>query len=386
MNDQFIVFGAPDLGDDEIRAVVATLQSGWLGTGPRVAEFEARFAQYKGLSDRQTAALNSCTAALHLSLLAAGVGQGDEVITSPLTFCATANAILHAGATPVLADVDPDSMNIDPARIEARITARTKALVVVHFAGRPCEMDAIEMIARRHGLSVIEDCAHAVEATYKNRPAGTLGDFGCFSFYATKNLTTGEGGMVLARNEQHIERIRTLALHGMSRDAWKRFSEDGYQHYQVLEPGFKYNMMDLQAAIGLEQLKRLDTGWQRRQTIWQRYQQAFVDLTVTCPAQPPEDVRHALHLYTLLIDEARCGISRDTFIARMTARNIGVGVHYLALTEHPAYQQQLGWQPADTPIATAIGRQTVSLPLSPGLSDAEVERVITAVRQSLKQP
>lgn len=385
LNDQFIVFGAPDLGDDEIRAVVATLQSGWLGTGPRVAEFEARFARYKGLSARQTAALNSCTAALHLSLLAAGVGQGDEVITSPLTFCATANAILHAGATPVLVDVDPDSMNIDPTRIEARITPRTRALVVVHFAGRPCEMDAIETIARRHGLSVIEDCAHAVEATYKNRPAGTLGDFGCFSFYATKNLTTGEGGMVLARSEQHIERIRTLALHGMSRDAWKRFSEDGYQHYQVLEPGFKYNMMDLQAAIGLEQLKRLDASWQRRQAIWHRYQQAFADLPVTCPAQPPEDVKHALHLYTLLIDEARCGISRDTFIARMNARNIGVGVHYLALTEHPAYQQQLGWQPTDTPIATAIGRQTVSLPLSPGLSDAEVARVIAAVGQSLKK-
>lgn len=386
LSGQFIVFGAPDLGDDEIRAVVATLQSGWLGTGPRVAEFESRFAEYKGLSTRQAAALNSCTAALHLSLLAAGVGQGDEVITSPLTFCATANAILHTGATPVLVDVAPDSMNIDPVRIEAHITTRTKALVLVHFAGRPCEMDAIEMIARCHGLSVIEDCAHAVEATYKNRPAGTLGDFGCFSFYATKNLTTGEGGMVLARSEQHIEHIRTLALHGMSRDAWKRFSEDGYQHYQVLEPGFKYNMMDLQAAIGLEQLKRLEAGWQRRQTIWQRYQQAFADLPVTCPAQPPEDVRHALHLYTLLIDKARCGISRDTFIDRMTARDIGVGVHYLALTEHPAYQQQLGWQPEDTPIATAIGRQTVSLPLSPGLSDEEVERVITAVGQSLKRP
>ncbi|MFG0465317.1 DegT/DnrJ/EryC1/StrS family aminotransferase [Pseudomonas putida] len=386
MNDQFIVFGAPDLGDDEIHAVVATLQSGWLGTGPRVTEFEARFAEYKKLSARQAVALNSCTAALHLSLLVAGVGQGDEVITSPLTFCATANAILHTGATPVLVDVDPDSMNIDPARIEARITPRTKALVLVHFAGRPCEMDAIEMIAIRHGLSVIEDCAHAVEATYKTRPAGTMGDFGCFSFYATKNLTTGEGGMVLARSEQQIERIRTLALHGMSRDAWKRFSEDGYQHYQVLEPGFKYNMMDLQAAIGLEQLKRLEAGWQRRQAIWQRYQQAFADLPVTCPAQPPEDVRHALHLYTLLIDETRCGITRDTFIARMTAQNVGVGVHYLALAEHPAYQQRLDWQPTDTPIATAIGRQTVSLPLSPGLSDAEVARVIAAVGQSLKPP
>lgn len=383
MNAPFIVFGAPDINDDDIREVIATMQSGWLGTGPRVAEFESRFAQFKNLPARQAAAVNSCTAALHLSLLAAGIGPGDEVITSPLTFCATANAILHVGAIPVLADIDPQTLNIDPARLLARINPRTRALIPVHFAGRPCEMDPINAIAQRYELSVIEDCAHAVEATYKGQPTGTLGDFGCFSFYATKNLTTGEGGMVLAKNEQSIERIKTLALHGMSKDAWKRFSDDGYRHYQVVEAGFKYNMMDLQAAIGLQQLKRVTLNWQRRHAIWQRYQQAFARLPVSCPAEPPAHVRHALHLYTLQINTARSGVSRDEFIERMHTQGVGVGVHYLALGEHPYYQQTLGWRPEQTPVASAIGRSIVSLPLSPALSDENVERVIAAVQASI---
>lgn len=383
MSDAFVVFGAPDITDDDIREVLATLQSGWLGTGPRVAAFEALFADFKRVDHGAVAAVNSCTAALHLSLLAAGVGEGDEVITSPLTFCATANAILHAGATPVLVDVDPKTMNIDPAHIEKKISPRTKALLPVHFAGLPCAMTEINDIAARHGLRVIEDCAHAVEAMYRGRPTGTLGDFGCFSFYATKNVTTGEGGMVLARDPEHIGRIKTLALHGMTRDAWKRFSNDGYQHYQVVECGYKYNMMDLQAAIGLHQLKRVEAGWARRRAIWQRYQVAFAGLPLTRPSEPASHVRHAYHLYTVLIDEMQCATSRDVFLARMTAQGIGVGVHYLALPEHPYYQQSLGWRADDTPHATSIGRQTVSLPLSPRLTDAEVERVINAVAISL---
>lgn len=383
MSDAFVVFGAPDITDDDIREVLATLQSGWLGTGPRVAAFEAGFADFKRVDHGAVAAVNSCTAALHLSLLAAGVGEGDEVITSPLTFCATANAILHAGATPVLVDVDPKTMNIDPAHIEKKISPRTKALLPVHFAGLPCAMTEINDIAARHGLRVIEDCAHAVEAMYRGRPTGTLGDFGCFSFYATKNVTTGEGGMVLARDPEHIGRIKTLALHGMTRDAWKRFSNDGYQHYQVVECGYKYNMMDLQAAIGLHQLKRVEAGWARRRAIWQRYQVAFAGLPLTRPSEPASHVRHAYHLYTVLIDEMQCATSRDVFLARMTAQGIGVGVHYLALPEHPYYQQSLGWRADDTPHATSIGRQTVSLPLSPRLTDAEVERVINAVAISL---
>ena len=379
MSEPFIVFGAPDIADAEIQEVLATLKSGWLGTGPRVAEFESDVARFKGITGQHAVALNSCTAALHLSLLAAGVGPGDEVITSPLTFCATVNAILYTGATPVLADVDPLTMNIDPAQIERKITARTKVLLPVHFAGLPCDMDAICGMAAQHQLIIIEDCAHAVEATYRGRPTGTLGDYGCFSFYATKNVTTGEGGMVLVREPERAQYIKMMSLHGMSRDAWNRFSGDGYKHYQVIECGFKYNMMDLQAAIGIHQLKRIDTAWERRTTIWNRYQQAFIGLPLRCPADPPPHVRHAHHLYTLLVDEVRCGLSRDQFLSRMTSFGIGVAVHYLALPEHPYYQQRLGWRPEDTPNATRIGRQTMSLPISPKLTDEEVERVIKAV-------
>ncbi len=379
----FIVFGAPDIEEAEIQEVLATMRSGWLGTGPRVAAFEKAFAALKNAQPAQVAAVSSCTAALHLSFVAAGLKAGDEVITSPLTFCATANAILHTGATPVLADVDPATMNIDPARIAEKIGPRTRAIVPVHFAGLPCDMDAIGALARKHDLSVIEDCAHAVEATYRGRPTGTLGDFGCFSFYVTKNVTSGEGGMVLAKSERDAERIRMLALHGMTRDAWKRFSDEGFKPYQVVEAGFKYNMMDLQAAIGIHQLARVQAGWERRRLLWARYQQAFAALPVALPQEPPAHVRHGLHLYALRIDKARCGVGRDEFLGRMTRAGIGVGVHYTALPEHPYYQQTLGWLPEDTPEATAIGRETVSIPLSPKLTEAEAQRVIDAVHAAL---
>jgi dTDP-4-amino-4,6-dideoxygalactose transaminase len=245
--ESFLVFGAPRIEREEIEEVEATLKCGWLGTGPRVARFETDFASYKSASD--AAAVNSCTAALHLSMLAAGIGPGDEVITTALTFCATVNAIIHAGATPVLADVDPTTMNIDPEALVRGITPRTKAILPVHFAGRPCDMTAIMEIAAKRGLRVIEDCAHAIESEHRGLKTGTIGDFGCFSFYVTKTIVTGEGGMVLTRNEEDIARIRMLALHGLSLDAWKRFSDAGYKHYYVLDAGFKYNMSDIQAAI-----------------------------------------------------------------------------------------------------------------------------------------
>ena len=377
----FIIFGAPRIEQDEIEEVVRCLESGWIGTGPRVAQFEKEFGIYKGWP--LAAAVSSCTAAMHLSVLAAGLGEGDEVITTPLTFCATANAIIHAGATPVLADIDPQTMNIDPAEIEARITPRTKAILPVHFAGRPCDMNSLSQIAARYGLKIIEDCAHAIETEYHGRKAGTFGDFGCFSFYATKNATTGEGGMVLARNETDLARIKMLALHGMSKDAWKRFGDEGYKHYFVVETGFKYNMMDLQAALGIHQLRRVESNWKRREEIWQQYNEAFADLPLTLPADPESNTRHAYHLYTVLIEEARAGISRDDFLEEMTARSIGVGVHYLSIPEHPVYQQKFGWQPNNYPNAMRAGRQTVSLPLSAKLTDEEVSRVIEAVRATL---
>jgi dTDP-4-amino-4,6-dideoxygalactose transaminase len=376
--DNFLVFGAPVIEDEEIDEVVASMKSGWLGTGPKVAKFETDFAAYKRV--QFAAALNSCSAALHLSILAAGIGPGDEVITTPLTFCATVNAIVHAGATPVLADVDPDTMNINPDEIERKITSKTRALLPVHFAGRPCEMDKIMAIARKHGLKVIEDCAHAIETEYKGHKAGTFGDFGCFSFYVTKNVITGEGGMVLAKREEDIARIKMLGLHGMSKDAWKRFSDEGYKHYQVVECGFKYNMMDLQAAIGIHQLQRVESNWEKRSAVWRFYNEAFADLPVTLPAVLDPETRHAFHLYTILIDEAEIGISRDHFLDAMTAQNIGVGVHYLSIPEHPYYQSTFGWKPKHYPHAMRIGRQTVSLPISANLKEDDIQDVIASVR------
>ncbi|MBP2677042.1 MAG: putative PLP-dependent enzyme involved in cell wall biosis [Deltaproteobacteria bacterium] len=377
--ERFLVFGAPAIEDAEIREVVASLESGWLGTGPKVARFEEDFRRYKGAG--HAVAVNSCTAALHLSMLAAGLSAGDEVITTALTFCATVNSILHAGATPVLADIDPRTMNLDPADVERKITPRTRALLPVHFAGRPCDMDALLGISRRHGLRVIEDCAHAIETEYRGGKAGTFGDFGCFSFYVTKNVATGEGGMILTRREEDAARIKVLALHGMTKDAWKRFGDEGYRHYQVVECGFKYNMMDMQAALGIHQLARVERNWERRREVWRRYDEAFADLPLTLPAPPEPETLHAFHLYTVLVDEEEAGISRDGFLNAMTAENIGVGVHYLSIPEHPYYAGRFGWNPEAYPNAMRVGRRTVSLPLSAKLTEGDVEDVIRAVRK-----
>lgn len=380
--DQFLVFGSPAIEEAEIQEVVASLKSGWLGTGPKVAQFENDFRTYKGTD--HAVAVSSCTAALHLSLLAAELRPGDEVITTSMTFCATINAIIHAGATPVLVDVNPATMNIDPEQVEAKITSKTRIILPVHFAGRPCSMDALCDLAERQGLKLIEDCAHAIETEYRGRKAGTFGDFGCFSFYVTKNIVTGEGGMILTRREEDAARIKVLALHGMSKDAWKRFSDDGYKHYQVVECGFKYNMMDLQAAIGIHQLQRVESYWWRRKEIWQRYNEAFADLPISLPTDPEPETRHAYHLYTILIDEAKTGMTRDAFLDAMTAHNIGVGVHYLSIPEHPYYQQTFNWKPEDYPNAMQVGRQTVSLPISAKLTNKDVEDVIMAVHSILE--
>ncbi|WP_338669017.1 DegT/DnrJ/EryC1/StrS family aminotransferase [Pseudodesulfovibrio methanolicus] len=379
--DNFLVFGAPLIGQDEIDEVVASMKSGWLGTGPKVARFEKDFSDYVGAT--HAAACNSCTAALHLSLVALGLEPGDEVITTPLTFCASVNAIIHAGGTPVLADVDPVTQNIDPEAIREKITPRTKAVLPVHFAGRSCDMDPIMAIAHEHGLKVVEDCAHAIETTYKGRHAGTFGDFGCFSFYVTKNVCTGEGGMVIARDEADIRNIKVLGLHGMSADAWKRFSDEGYKHYQVVHAGFKYNMMDIQAAIGIHQLKRVEENFKRRCEIWDMYQEAFRALPVGTPAPEEPDTRHARHLYTLMIDPVACGLDRDQVLVRLTKENIGAGVHYLAVPEHPYYRDRYGWKLEDTPHAVALGRETLSLPLSAKLTDDDVADVIEAVNLCL---
>jgi dTDP-4-amino-4,6-dideoxygalactose transaminase len=308
---------------------------------------------------------------------------GDEVIVPAMTFCATVNAVIHAGATPVLADVEADTFNLDPAAVVKKISARTRAIMPVHFSGRSCNMNALLALAREHRLKLIEDCAHAIETEYQGQKAGTFGDCGVLSFYSTKNIVTGEGGMVLTNNAEVAKRIKVLALHGMSQDAWKRFSDDGYKHYEVEEVGFKYNMMDLQAAIGMHQIGRVDRYWQRRLQVWEKYNVAFADLPVTLPASLDAHSRHALHLYTLLVDQERARLSRDQFIMALHKRKIGTGVHYRAIPVHPVYQQRFGWVPDDYPNAHGIGQSTVSLPLSSALTDEDVNDVIVAVREVL---
>jgi len=383
MSDPFIIFGAPDIQEPEIEEVVDSLRTGWLGTGPKVKRFEQAFAAYKGVQPEQVAALNSCTAALHVSLIAAGIGPGDEVITTAMTFCATVNAIIHAGATPVLADIDPDTLNISAREIESKITPKTRAILPVHFAGRACDMDAIMSIATAHNLIVVEDCAHAIETEWRGQAIGTFGDFACFSFYVTKNVATGEGGMVIARSQSAVERIKILSLHGMSKDAWHRFGDSGYKHYYVVDAGFKYNMMDLQAAIGLHQLARVEDAWLKRRKIWQRYQAELCDLPLTLPNEWPIHIRHAHHLYTVCVSPTDSHIDRDDFVAAMSAAGIGVGVHYQCLAAHPFYQERFGWKPEDYPAANEYGCTTVSLPLSPNLSDSQQERVIAAAKRVL---
>ncbi|HEX8431617.1 MAG TPA: DegT/DnrJ/EryC1/StrS family aminotransferase, partial [Longimicrobium sp.] len=333
--DRYLVFGAPQIGEEAIAEVVDSLRSGWLGTGPKVHRFEEMLRAHTGAEHAM--ALHSCTAALHLSMVAAGIGAGDEVITTPLTFAATLNSVVHTGAAPVLVDCDRDTQLIDPQRIEDAVTPRTRAIIPVHLAGRVCDMDAISDIARRHGLLVIEDAAHALEARHRGRPVGSISQLTCFSFYVTKNVTTGEGGAVTTDDPELAARIKMYGLHGLSRDAWKRFADAGYRHYQVEYPGFKYNMMDLQAAIGIHQLPRVMEWHARREAVWLRYDEAFAGLPVTTPAPPPPDQLHARHLYTLMVDEARAGISRDAFMDALHQRRIGTGCHYVGLHLHPFY-------------------------------------------------
>ena len=378
----FLVFGQPLIEEPEIAEVVSSLRAAWLGTGPKVSHFEELVREYKGV--KHAIAVSSCTAGLHLGCIALDLQPGDEVITTPLTFCATVNAIIHAGGTPVLADIDPETLNIKPEEICKKINSRTKALLPVHFAGRPCEMSEIMALAQQHGLRVIEDCAHAIETVYHGSHAGTFGDCGVLSFYSTKNVTTGEGGMVLTNDDSLAAWFRLMSQQGVTTNAWQRLSGGNYRHYDVAEIGFKYNMMDLQAAIGIHQLKRVEKCWKRRQEIWNRYTQAFDDLPIQLPSEPSSETRHALHLYTILIDKKTCSVSRDEFLVRLHHDNIGVGVHYRQIADHSAYRRRFGWRPEQWPNAEKVSQQTVSLPLSPKLSDGDVHDVIDSVRKALK--
>jgi dTDP-4-amino-4,6-dideoxygalactose transaminase len=376
-----VPFACPDLTDAEVGEALAVLRSGWLTTGPRVAEFERRFAAYAGAPF--AVAVNSCTAALHLSLMAAGIGHGDEVITTPLTFCATANVIVHAGARPVFADIDPDTWNLDPATVAATITPRTRAVVPVHFAGRPVDVAAFRELAARAGLALVEDAAHCVEGVSGGRKIGAAADFTAFSFYATKNLTTGEGGMVTTASEAAAARMRTAALHGMSRDAWARHATGGSAHYDVVLPGFKYNMTDLQAAIGLHQLARLPAMQARRTSLWQRYDAALADLPVTRPAPvDPRDV-HARHLYTILVDPARCGWTRDAVLAELKRRGVHASIHFRAVHLHSYYRERFGLARGMFPHAELASDQILSLPFSSAMPERDVDIVAETLHDLL---
>ncbi len=370
---------APCLGDEEYNEVLDTLKSGWITMGPKTTEFEELFAEYVG-SDHAIA-VSSCTAGLHLALVAAEIGPGDEVITTPLTFCSTANVVVHQGATPVLADVRPDTLNIDPEQIRKKITRRTRAIIPVHLGGHPCEMDVIMAIAEQHGLLVIEDAAHATGARYKGRMIGTIGDATVFSFYATKNLTTGEGGMITTTDGEVAQQLRILRLHGISSDAWKRYSDRGSWYYEVLLPGYKYNMTDIQASLGIHQLAKQEKFIQIRQRYAQMYTDAFEDVPEIVAPVVKDHVRHAWHLYTIRLDLQRLTIDRGQFIEALRRENIGTSVHFIPLHLHPYYRERYGFKQGDFPVAEAAYHSIVTLPCYPKMSMQDVEDVIRAVEK-----
>ena len=379
MSDDFLPFARPDLSEDEIAAAVEALRSGWLTYGPKSQAFEADFARAAGVE--HAVAVSSCTAALHVALLAAGIGAGDEVITTPLTFAATANVIVHAGATPVLADVSADDLNLDPAAVASKITPRTRAIMPVHYGGQPCRMDELLEIGRRRGLRVIEDAAHAAGASYAGRPVGCLGDATAFSFYATKNMTTGEGGMLTTDDTELAEKARLLRAHGLSADAWKRFTAAGSAFYEVTTPGFNYRMTDFQAALGRGQLARLGEINATRGRLAVRYDRRLDGVAeVETPATRPE-VEHAWHLYALRLRLERLRISRDVFVEELRQRGVGTSVHFIPIHYHAYYREGFGFNKGDFPVAEDAFERLISLPLYQSMSEADVDRVATAVAE-----
>jgi dTDP-4-amino-4,6-dideoxygalactose transaminase len=377
-------YNRPDIGEEEIAAVVETLRSGWITTGPRTRRFEEEFARVAGA--RYALALNSATAALHLALDAAGVGPGDEVITTPITFAACANVIVQQGATPVLADVSADDLNIDPEQVERRITGKTKAVMAVHYAGQPCRMDELLDICRGRNLFLLEDAAHATGAKYRDRPVGSIGDATAFSFYATKNLTTGEGGMLTTNRPELEERARIMTLHGMNRDAWKRYDRGGSWYYEVVAPGYKYNLSDLQAALGLVQLARLDEMNARRTYLAGRLSDALRACeAVELPSARPE-VHHVWHLYVVRLRTEMLKIDRATFIEELARRGIATSVHFIPIHYHPYYREGFGFRAGDYPVAEGSYERMISLPLYPTMTEEDIDRVAEAVIEVARAP
>jgi len=376
---EFLHFARPQLTENEISAVVDALRSGWLTTAGRAREFEKAFGKY--VHAEHAVALNSCTAGLFLSMKVLGIGPGDEVITTPFTFAATVNTIEHTGAKPVLVDIQPDSGNIEPALVEKAISPRTKAIMPVHVAGRPCDMDSLLRIAREKGLYIVQDCAHAIESEWRATNVGSLGDLACYSFYATKNVTTGEGGMVTTGRQDWADRLRTLALHGLDKTAYDRYAAGGQAHYDLKEPGYKFNMPDTAAALGNEGLKLIEERHKRRSDIWNRYRDELGDLPgLGMPPRPEPDTRHAYHLFICTIEPSP-ELDRDRMIECLGAENIGTGIHFAPVHFFSYYRNKYHINREDLPNATWLGERVFSLPLTPFLSDQDVDDVVRAVRK-----
>lgn len=377
---KFLIFGAPRFFKEELKEILDTLRSGWWGTGPKVQRFETDFKKY--CHAKQAVAVNSCTAAMHLGLDILNIGPGDEVITTPLTFVSTANVILHVGAKVVFADVDRQTGNIDPEEIEKRISKKTKAIIPVHLHGRPCQMDKISQIAKKHNLFVLEDAAHATEAWYKNKKIGSISDMTAFSFYVTKNVATGEGGMLTTDNNNWANLARIRRLHGISKDAWKRYSASGFEPYEGVYPGYKYNMMDIQASLGIHQLKRAAANLKIRNRYWKILTRAFSKLDGVIPPAPDEkNIVHARHLYAINLELEKLKINRNQFIDALKAENIGAGIHFTALHLHKYYRETFGYKKGDYPNAEWIGERTISLPFYPHMTKKDIEDTIAAVNK-----
>lgn len=381
MRDSFLVFGKPMIGEEEIAEVVDSLRSGWVGTGPKVHRFETLLSDYLGVEHCRC--VSSCTAALTLSLQVLDVGPGDEVLVPAMTFVASANAVEHAGATPVLVESVPGTGLIDFEQAEAAITPRTRAIMPVHLAGRPVDMDRLDTLAKAHGLAVVEDAAHAIGAGWRGRKIGAFGNLTAFSFYVTKNISTIEGGALVTDDPDVAAEVERLALHGLSLGAWQRFSDEGFRHYEVVRPGFKYNMTDVQASVGLHQLPRLDPWIERRAQLWSRYDEMLAGLPLETPPPAEPHTRHARHLYQVLV-EPSSPLSRDKLLDGLTAHNIGAGVHYRGVHLHPYYRDKYCLSPGDFPVASSISERTLSLPLGPNVTEADQDDVVEALVELLR--